>query len=60
MKINIKNARLENARLRGRGSESATAREKSRSLALANSDLEPRVLISERLEFSCENLGFYF
>ena len=31
----LKNARLENARVRGRGSESATAREKSRSLALA-------------------------
>ena len=30
-----KNARLENARVRGRGSESATAKEKSPSLAPA-------------------------
>ena len=44
--------------IRRRGSESATAREKSRSLALAISSLA--IFKRSYMEFSCENLAFLF
>ena len=60
-----KTARIENARVRGRGSESATAREEScfHALALSRSRASrffKRFKIQTSLEFSCENPTFLF
>ena len=56
------NARLEIARVRGRGSEISPSLSHSRSLALAFSSLAffKTSIFHTRLRFSCENLAFLF
>ena len=58
----LKNARLENARVRGRGSESATAREKSlpRILAISNLAVFKRSKFRHGWSFHVKTSRFYF